>query len=869
MSLAPGTRLGAFEIISAIGAGGMGEVYRARDTRLDRDVAIKILPAAFAHDPDRVARFEREAKAVAALSHPNILAIFDIGQDASSLYVVTELLEGESLRQWLAGTGQVSARQAIDIVIQTARGLAAAHDKSIVHRDLKPENVFLTRDGQVKILDFGLARQANQAQGSGATETAAVLTDPGIVMGTVGYMAPEQIRAQPVDARTDLFALGAVLYEMLTGRRAFAGDTAADTMIAIVKEDPPEVTRTRGDLPPALDRIVRRCLEKKPEQRFQSARDLAFALDTLTTSSGATSTPSAPVTAPVIPERRRRLPWFIAAAALLLLVGIETVRMLRPADTPEWSGTLLGGPEIALDPHLSPDGSKLAFEAMVDNLTQVAVMDPASGVWTILTTDRSKGGVWSLAWSPDSSRIYFARNFAAVSAGVYSVSALGGGDERQILPNARQPLPLSDGTILVGIRTPGRATDSVARYSQKTGQLDRIGGEMVPLLGFAVSKDEREFAFAGWLDEKSTDKTPQLIVGNLETGKLSAILPLPTQFTYIAGSQRNGEWLTVQKSGDLFRVVAVSDDGQVRTLTTVGKPVFGMSEGPDGSLYVTQVVRPQEVVRFGVTGGVPEKLAYSERVVRDEGGTLMLTDGRILLAGEFSGRSRIAAVQKDGRQFPFVDNPDESYVPLAPIGDQEIACGLGDDDEHHRIVIVSAKTGQLVRSLNGTKGKAINSIAGSHDGKTLFFAHDGSIWSIPVTDGEPKKLGPGVSVAPMMDGRTLIVQTLDQTGAHLVRMPVAGGVAEQIALTLGNSSLWGLPLAPNAVAANGQIVFALDSPDSWFEVPAVIDPTTGRVTRIPLTFSGDIHGPGWTSDGRILATGLPTQSSIWRFRREK
>src|SRR5688572_15874102 len=285
MSLTSGTRLGPYEIANLIGAGGMGEIYRAHDTRLGRDVAIKVLPGAFAQDADRLARFEREAKSIAALSHQNIIAIHDTGTHDGQVFVVTELLEGETLRTRIQ-QGPLPLRKATDIAMQIARGLAAAHDKGIVHRDLKPENVFVRNDGQVKILDFGLARST--APSSGTTETVAAVTDPGTVMGTVGYMAPEQMRGQAVDARTDLFALGTVLYEMLSGQRAFKGDTAADTMIAIVKEDPPELTALRPEIPPALQRIVRHCLEKNPVERFQSARDVAFALESAT-ESGATS----------------------------------------------------------------------------------------------------------------------------------------------------------------------------------------------------------------------------------------------------------------------------------------------------------------------------------------------------------------------------------------------------------------------------------------------------------------------------------------------------------------------------------------------------------------------------------------------------
>src|SRR5687768_12530615 len=232
--LAAGSRLGPYTILSPLGAGGMGEVYRARDPRLGREVAVKVLPAELSRDADRLRRFEQEARAASALNHPNILTVFDTGSEDGTVYLVTELLEGETLRERLAG-GALPARKAIEIGIQIARGLAAAHEKGIVHRDLKPENLFLTRDGRVKILDFGLARL--QRSDIGEAPTILTGTEPGVVLGTVGYMAPEQVRGQPADHRADVFALGAVLYEMLTGRRAFQRDSAAETMTAILREE--------------------------------------------------------------------------------------------------------------------------------------------------------------------------------------------------------------------------------------------------------------------------------------------------------------------------------------------------------------------------------------------------------------------------------------------------------------------------------------------------------------------------------------------------------------------------------------------------------------------------------------------------------
>jgi serine/threonine protein kinase/tetratricopeptide (TPR) repeat protein len=276
----PGTRLGPYEIVAPIGAGGMGEVYRARDTRLGRDVAIKVLPAEFAGDPDRLRRFEQEARAVATLNHPNILAIHDVGAHEGSPYIVTELLEGETLRERLK-TGGLTVRKAVETAVQIAQGLAAAHEKGIVHRDLKPANVFVTNDGHLKILDFGIAKLAAPRSLAEPAQVPTVVeaTEAGTTLGTLGYMSPEQVRCETVDHRSDIFSFGCVLYEMFSGRAPFRRETAADTMSAILHENPPPLAATYMNVSPAIEGIVTRCLEKRPEERFQSARDLGFALE--------------------------------------------------------------------------------------------------------------------------------------------------------------------------------------------------------------------------------------------------------------------------------------------------------------------------------------------------------------------------------------------------------------------------------------------------------------------------------------------------------------------------------------------------------------------------------------------------------------
>src|SRR5262245_52026162 len=278
--LSAGTQLGPYTIRSPLGAGAMGEVYRASDTRLDREVAIKVLAAQVAHDPTRLARFEREAKAVAALSHPNILAIHDYGSDHGQTFAVMELLEGETLGARIS-RGGLPWRKAVEIAQAIAEGLAAAHTKGIIHRDLKPDNLFLTTDGRVKILDFGLARVESPLSSSGEAPTGTyhpAETDAGTILGTVGYMSPEQVRGKDVDARSDIFSLGCVLYEMTSGRRAFDGPSAIDTMTAILHHEPPETTESVKTVPLELDRLIRHCLEKSREQRFQSAQDMAYAL---------------------------------------------------------------------------------------------------------------------------------------------------------------------------------------------------------------------------------------------------------------------------------------------------------------------------------------------------------------------------------------------------------------------------------------------------------------------------------------------------------------------------------------------------------------------------------------------------------------
>jgi Tol biopolymer transport system component len=433
VTITAGTKLGDYEVKSLLGSGGMGEVYRARDSRLGRDVAIKVLPSFLSADSDRLRRFEQEARAAAALNHPNILAVHQMGTYQGAPYLVSELLEGETLRAQL-NRGRLAVRKAIDYGVQIARGLATAHEKGIVHRDLKPENLFVSKDGRVKILDFGLAKLTQpQFSPENAELTLTKGTEAGMVMGTVGYMSPEQVRGQTADHRADIFAFGAILYEMLAGKRAFQKPTSADTMAAILNEDPPGISQVTANIPPALHRVVHRCLEKNPEQRFQSASDLAFALDALSESAGSGTSATSRVA-------KLRAHWGWLAVAFATLVGVSVIGLwfhfrgsaASPASAVEVV-PLVSMPGKQSTPAFSPDGNQVAFRAYEG---------PRPGIYTMLV-----GGEKPLqltdsildccpTWSPDGKQIAFVRR-SEDKWSFYAVPALGG-RERLLYAGASQ-----------------------------------------------------------------------------------------------------------------------------------------------------------------------------------------------------------------------------------------------------------------------------------------------------------------------------------------------------------------------------------------------------------------------------------------------
>jgi len=430
MSLAPGTKLGQYEIVAPVGAGSMGEVYRARDTRLNREVAIKVLPELAVSEPDRRQRFEIEAKAAAALNHPNILSVYQMGTHEGVPYLVSELLEGKTLAESLR-RGPLPLRQTINFGIQIAQGLAASHEKGIVHRDLKPENLFVTKDGRIKILDFGLAKVTPPKPPAAAL--APTVTRIGVAMGTVGYMSPEQVRGQPTDHRTDVFAFGAILYEMVMGQRSFQKATEADTISAILNEEPPPISQFAPDTPLELERLIRRCLEKNPEQRFQSASDLAFALEALMERPTLAGTGAHPIPH-VTPQtsRRRRA----ALAALLVAIMVVAYILLRPSAPPRIGNyeqlTHDGQPKALI----GTDGTRLYLgvgtgSSASFSLHGVAEMSVSGGEPRPISALNS-GNMVPLDLSPDGSEFLFVDGQGAPPRGPLRRLPILGGSPRRV-----------------------------------------------------------------------------------------------------------------------------------------------------------------------------------------------------------------------------------------------------------------------------------------------------------------------------------------------------------------------------------------------------------------------------------------------------
>jgi serine/threonine protein kinase len=583
MSLAPSTRLGPYQIVSMLGAGGMGEVYRARDTRLGRDVAVKILPPDLAQDTGRRQRFEREARAAGGLNHPHLVAVFDVGNEEGLLYLVTELVDGESLRALLR-RGVPPLRQILEIGAQAADGLAAAHAGGIVHRDLKPDNIMLTRDGRAKILDFGLARQTGPA---GRDETA---TEAGVVMGTAGYMSPEQVRGEAVDHRSDIFALGAVLYEMATGRRAFERDTSVASMYAIMHDDPAPMTGSKA--PPALERIVLHCLEKSPERRFQSARDLAFHLQAVTVESTTATLPL-----PDAPPKSRRWLWTTAAAltvAALLAGSFFLGRTTAKPVIPKLRQITFRRGDIE-SARFGPDGHTIVYGAAWDGkepqLYSARTDSSASRRLELPNTL-----LCSISSTGEMAMLLNRRTTFLGSVGTLARVPLAGGSPRQLIDDAQAAAWTPDGSAM-----------AVVRISGDTTRLEfPIGTPLYQTHGWitdpAFSPQGDVIAF---LDHPTPGDDAGSVAIVDRAGKKTIVSPYYESTTGLAWAPSGEIWYTASEPGAGYSrsLLAVSRSGGQRVLRRMAGYAELQDIASDGRVLIAHGYRGSGIL--GRTAGDP------------------------------------------------------------------------------------------------------------------------------------------------------------------------------------------------------------------------------------------------------------------------
>jgi eukaryotic-like serine/threonine-protein kinase len=795
MNLTAGSKLGPYEIIAPLGAGGMGEVYRARDSRLKREVAIKVLPQAFSLDADRLHRFEQEALATAALNHPNILAVFDIGTNEGSPYVVSELLEGETLRERLRG-GSIAVRKTLDYALQIAHGLAAAHEKGIIHRDLKPENLFVTKDGRVKILDFGLAKLTQSDPGDHSSlPTMTHATEAGVVLGTAGYMSPEQVRGIAVDARSDIFSFGAILYEMISGKRAFHGDTAADTMSAILKEDPPDLSETNRNVSPALERIVQHCLEKNPEARFHSASDIAFDLEHLTGVSGTTARAATAAVAGARP--RGKLLAVLAGGVVLALamLGLGWWLGRGSGRTPmaEYQQVTFRTGSIG-NARFTPDGSVVYSASWEGAETQLYLShtdDPGSrelGLKSAELLSISKGGELAIRLNTTSHGGY-------ARSGTLARVPLSGGTPREVLDNVGEADFSANGESMAIIRYLPENNHWRLEYPIGKVLLDSINWLSQP----KISPDGKRVAFA---DHENPGGDDEGSVAVLDADGKQPERKLSSGWTSLQGilwSPAGDEiWFTSTNTGSASNPRAVTLAGKLRTITNVpgGMWLQDMRKGT--------VLAVANHIRLGIRGMEPG--GKEEREL-----------------GWF-GWAQLHDISRDGRKIIFDEEGDgggPNYTVFLRDTDGSPPVRIGEGDamaispDGKWAITKPAKGGQLNLVPTGAgEARQLTHDAVSYgavrflpDGKRLLASgieagHGGRDYLIELSSGDSKPVTPegiaGTNISP--DGRSTTVRGPDGKrgiwpleGAGLRPIPGIESNVSIIGWTADGQSLYVVP----------------------------------------------------------------------------
>ncbi len=816
MALTSGTKLGPYEILSPLGAGGMGEVYRARDTRLGRDVALKILPESFAREADRLRRFEQEARAVAALNHPNILAVFDIGQSndgqnkggqpSGSPFLVSELLEGESLRAVL-DRGALPQRKTIEYGVQIAHGLAAAHEKGIVHRDLKPENVFVTKDGRIKILDFGLAKFAQNLspEPDGLTLTSSH-TAAGVVMGTASDMAPEQVRGEAADPRTDIFAFGAVLYEMLSGVRAFRRDTPAETMTAVLKDDPPELSGPVRPVSPALDSIIRRCLEMNPEQRFQSARDLSFALSALsgTETSGVARAVAAP-------RRQPLLTWLFVALALAVVAGVTWFVARRPMPTTRLQFALEVPEEMSVSHMaLSRDGTMLVFVSPDEDSALPMLFVQRVGSPNVTPLAGTQGASYPF-WSPDGAYVGFFAN------GKLQKIAVSGGTP-QVLAS------------VLSARGGSWGSRDVIIYEPNAGSaIWRVNAD-----GSGVAAVTQDFLAGG---------------KQLNTHRWPVFLPDGNHFLFYAGNFDNSR--DDQTSG----IYVSSLDGKERRLLILCHSSFGYDSE---HLYYADEQRQLVSVAFGPSAA---KVSGRTTAVANVVGFQPSTYWAALAVG---GNGTVIYNTGVGAALSVLTWMDRSGKELGSIGEPAVMANptLSPDGNRVAVDIADLKANNVDIWLQSTNGAGnarftfdpAEEVVGvwSRDGGTLAYrsaAGGLTIFTKPANGLEREKAimqaEPNNDVIPnawSATGKQILCTKQGQTRSFLMMVPAAGGAP--VPLLTGKTDETNGQFSPDGK----WVAYASDESGNW-EIYVTSFPSTAGKWQVSR---GGGTEPRWRGDGKEI-----------------
>ena len=810
MALTSGTKLGPYEIHSSVGAGGMGEVYRARDGRLNRDVAIKILPSSFSADPDRLQRFAVESRAAAALNHPNILSIYDIGDDHGTPYVVSELLEGETLRDRLRN-GALTSRKTIEYAQQIARGLAAAHEKGIVHRDLKPENIFITDDGRVKILDFGLAKFTRpEADLADDAPTMQVATEAGTVLGTAGYMSPEQVRGKAADSRSDIFSFGAILYEMLSGKRAFHGDSAADTMSAILKEEPADLAETNRNVSPALERVVRHCLEKNPAERFQSARDAAFNLEAVTDIS--TSTRGG---LRALPEEKAGRRWLLPlVGGLILLASWAAVYRLARRGTVRANPvfhevTFRNG--IIWDARFAPDGQTIVYGAAWDGApqeifsTRFDSSDSRSlGLPPAQILSISSKGEMAVALHPVNSTPFS-------QAGTLARAPLAGGAPREVFDNVTWADWAPDGQTLAVIR-PSTVGVSHLEFPagnviyEPNGWVSHVrfspSGEFIAVADHVAGGDDGRVVI---LDTRGTRKASSSFYSSVEGlawapgGKEVWFSAVPSgSARSIYGLDFSGKERLIYRAPGGLTIHDISRAGLV--LLTADKARLGISALPPGASHerslswfdwslLADMSGDGKTIIFSETGEAAagnysmylRKTDGSPAVRLGDGGFGALSPDGQWVASAVGSPSKIMLLPTGvGEPKQVTDNKADHFNVAWLPDSKSIVASFAEAGHGPRTYLLDVEGG-TARAITpeGTAGGLV-----TPDGKFLL-ATDGKRqrWLYPLAGGEPQKfnvvLNPNERIMGFVsDGKSVQVRSLT-IPMEITRIDIATGHRER------------------------------------------------------------------------------------------